>query len=208
VEGRSAEVRTRQAERRNLVSSAFIGLLAALAVGEAVVPVRDSFRDAGLTLATSMLFLAFFFTLMRFFIGALLHLLGPELAAMSGRVWFHDFMWITVETVVLVFLGGLTSLEASSRSSVGFVRLLLVLFAIDIAWVAAQWVLSRVFPSFRRGWIPWKWAALNAVAGAALLIPRLWSDGFYGDGLLVWLGVTSLAAFVVDVVLVDYYDLI
>ena len=64
--------RLRQIERRNLVSSAFVGLLTALAFGEAVGPVRDSLREDGITIATSMFFLTFFLTIMRFFIGALL----------------------------------------------------------------------------------------------------------------------------------------
>src|SRR5438876_5029123 len=92
--------RSFQAERRNLVSSAFIGLLIALAFGEAVGPVRESVRSFGLTLGTAMLFLAFFLTIMRFFIGAILHLVSPELVTMPGRVWFFDFMVITIESVV------------------------------------------------------------------------------------------------------------
>jgi hypothetical protein len=208
VARRAEDVRSRQAEQRNLVSSAFIGLLAALAFGEAVAPVRDSIRQDGLTLATSMLFLAFFVTIIRFFIGALLHLMSPALVAMRGRVWFLDFVVLTIETLVLIFLGGLTSAEASSRSAVGFVPLLLLLYAIDIGWVLVRWVLARLFPTFRGAVIPWKWALLNGCAAGALLVPMLWSVSLVANGYLVWLGVTSLAAFVVDVVLVDYYDII
>jgi hypothetical protein len=208
VSGRQEDARGRQAEQRNLVSSAFIGLLAALALGEAVAPVRDSIRQDGLTLATSMLFLAFFATIMRFFIGALLHLVSPQLVVMPGRVWFLDFLVLTIETLVLIFLGGLTSTAASSRSAVGFVPLLLMLYAIDIIWVLAQWVLARIFSSFRRETIPWKWALLNTCAAGALLVPMLWTNSLVASGYLIWVGVTSVAAFVVDVVLVDYADIV
>lgn len=190
------------------MSSAFISLLAALAFGEAVAPVRDSLRQDGLTLATSMLFLAFFVTIMRFFIGALLHLVSPQLVVMPGRVWFLDFLVLTVETLVLIFLGGLTSTEASSRSAVGFVPLLLLLYAIDVGWVLAQWALARIFPSFRQKAIPWSWAILNTCAAGALLVPMLWNSSLVASGYLIWLGVTSVVAFVVDVVLVDYADIV
>ena len=168
---------------------------------------RDSIRQDGLTLATSMLFLAFFATTMRFFIGALLHLVGPQLV-MTGRVWFFDFLVLTIETLVLIFLGGLTSTAASSRSAVGFVPLLLLLYAIDVGWVLAQWVLSRAFSTFHREAIPWMWALLNACAAGALLVPMLWTDSLVSSGYLTWVGITSVLAFVVDVILVDYADIV
>jgi hypothetical protein len=197
-----------QVERRNVVSSAFIGLLTALAFGEAVPPVRDSVRADGLTLGTAMLSLVFFLTIMRFFIGALLHLVSREMVSLPGRIWFFDFMVITAETVIFIFLGGLTSMEQSERSTVGFVTLLIAVYLLDIAWIVAQWALGMAFDGFRRPLIPWKWAVLNGFAVAAIVIPGLAAGTLYSPGMLIWLGVVNTVAFIVDVVLVDYWDVV
>ena len=127
---------------------------------------------------------------------------------MPGRVWFFDFIVITIETLVLVFMGGLTSEEASRASPLGFVGLLLILLAVDVAWVLTQSFLARMFPSFERPIIPWTWAILNICLATAILLPRVWIDSYYSAPFLIFLGVTNLVVFVVDVVFVDYFDVI
>lgn len=196
----------RRAERRNDVSSIFVGMLVALAYAEAIPPVREAVR-AGRTSATLALFGVFFLVSLRFFIGAHLHLISRELAGLPGAVWFYDFCWIVAETVVLVFMGGVASVEASRQARLGLAELLLLLYAMDVAWIGSQWVLGRLLRGWRRP-VPWAWAALNAALGVAILAPGLIRGDLYAGPMVAWLGVTNLAGFVVDVLLVDHYDLL
>ena len=93
----------KQAEKRNLLSSIFVTLLIGLAYQEMISPVRESIRATGLTWGTFVLFLVFFLTTMRFFIGAQLHLISESLLKLPGRVWFFDFIFIVLEMVVMVY---------------------------------------------------------------------------------------------------------
>lgn len=196
------------AEKRNLISSIFITMLIGLAYNEMFAPVRQSVRSSGLTLGTFVLVSVFFFTSMRFFIGNQLHLLSDALVRMRGDVWFYDFLVITIETSLLAFLGGVSSVEVSRALRVGFVELLIALYVVDVVWVISQWIIGRLFPSWRREFIPWAWALLNSALVICLLALRILARGVYSVPGLVLLGVMNGIAFVVDIVLVDYYNLI
>ncbi len=139
-----------KATRRNVISSVFVSVLIGLAFQEMILPVRDSVRTAGITLGTTIYFSIFFLTSMRFFIGNQLHLISDNLLHMKGTVWFYDLFWIIVQTTALIFLGGVSSVEANRASKVGFVDLLVVLYACDVLWIVSQWVLGKLgSPLFR-----------------------------------------------------------
>jgi hypothetical protein len=74
-------------DRKDVVLT-FITLLASLAFAEMVPSVRDSVRKVGVTFPSVALFVVFFLTSTRFYVGAVLHLISLA----SGWLWFFDFM--------------------------------------------------------------------------------------------------------------------
>jgi hypothetical protein len=192
-------------DKRNLLSSVFIGLLLALAYQEMVPPARDSFRSQGLTVPLLVLLSVFFLTTMRFFIGAILHLVSDSLVKLAGGHWFFDFMTITLEMTVIVFLGGLTSVEANRAAKLDFFVLLTALYAIDVIWIVAQWLLGKIRRRWSRPFIPAGWAYLNTGLIAAMALTRLAYPDQFALPAIAILGVLNVAAFVIDVILIDHY---
>jgi len=195
-------------ERRNVISSIFIAMLIALAYAETFPPVRESVRTYGLTLGTIILFFVFFLTSMRFFIGNQLHLLSEYCVRMRGDMWLYDFLIIALQTLVLCFLGGLSSVDINYKVQIDFVDLLIFLYAFDIAWVISQKVLGVVFHSWRRDFIPWAWAILNGLLMTAIIVLRFIVGDIYSNIGLIWLGILSIIAFMMDIILIDHYDII
>jgi len=195
-------------ERRNIISSIFIAMLITLAYAETFPPVRESIRTSGLTLGTSILFCVFFLTSMRFFIGNQLHLLSESCVRMRGDMWLYDFLVITCESLILCFLGGLSSVDINYHVQIDFIDLLIFLYAIDIAWIISQKVLGIFFQDWKREFIPWAWATLNILLIVAIIVLCLIVDNIYSDKGLIWLGIFSIVAFILDIILIDYYDII
>ena len=198
-----------QFERRIVIASVFVAALLAIAFQEMVNPVRESIHAQGFTLGTAALFVTFFFTTIRFFIGMQLHLTGQALKDLPGGIWLYDFIVIMFETTIIIFMGGVSSPEASLAGRIGFVGLLISLLCLDCAWVVSQWGLGRLFKNVERPSIPWRWAILNAVVVALLLLPRFFGLSYYSSPpLMIWLAVLGIAAFLLDVGWADVYDLI
>jgi|GEM_PF-2252914 len=200
------DAKKQQIEKRNLLSSFFITLLIALAYQEMITPVRESVRTSGMTLGTFLLMTIFFVTTMRFFVGNQLHLLSESLVKMPGLVWFYDLMVIIIQSVVLTFLGGVSSVEVNRQTSVDFIQLLIILYVIDVAWIISQWILGKILPKWRRVFIPWAWAILNSILVICIVALGFFVDDKYSTFGIIILFVLNLIGFIVDVVLVDYYD--
>ena len=196
--------KARKAEKRNLLSSFFVALLIGLAYQEMIPPVRESVRASGITLGTFVLFSIFFLTSMRFFIGNQLHLLSESLARMPGNVWLYDLMVIIAQSVAFIFLGGICSLEANRSATIGFIEILIAIYVIDVIWIVSQWIIGKLKAKCKREFIPWAWGILNTVLVVLLVVLSIICDLYAGIG-LICLFVLNLAAFVVDVILVDYY---
>jgi hypothetical protein len=173
-----------------------------------IAPVRDSMRAEGVTLGTSILFVVFFLTSLRFFIGAQFHLIDESLLKMRGDVWFYDFFVIVLEMVALIFLGGVISVESNRNSQVGFIEFLILLLAIDVFWVVSQWVMGRLTAAWRRSKVPWAWAILNLATIVLLGAILVLAPEPYATVPLMWMGAFAVVAFIVDVLLIDYYDVI
>ena len=203
-----SDERVQRVDRRNVISSVFLGILVALAYQEAVPPVRESVREHGVTFASFALFIIFFLTSMRFFIGMQLHLLDPHIATLPGLLWLYDFAVFLAENTTFIFMAGVASVDASRTARFGFIELLLFLYAIDVIWVCSQWLLGKIHPLWCRKIIPWAWALINAAAIISMGVPRFIGIDVYSLPVLVWVVVVNVAAFVVDVVLVDYFDLL
>jgi hypothetical protein len=171
-----------------------------------ITSVRESVRTSGFTLETFLLMSVFFLTAMRFFVGNQLHLLSESLVTMPGLVCFYDLMIIIIQSVVLAFLGGVSSVEANRQTSVDFVQLLIILYVIDVAWIISQWILGKILPKWRRVFIPWAWGILNSILVICIQAFRFFVNDIYSTFGIVVLFVLNLIGFIIDVVLVDYYD--
>ena len=168
-------------EKRNVISSIFIAMLITLAYAETFPVVRESVRTYGLTLGTTILFFVFFLTSMRFFIGNQLHLLSETCVRMRGDMWLFDFLVITLQTLVLCFLGGLSSVDINYHVQIDFVGLLIFLYAFDIVWIISQKVLGVLFHSWKRALVPWAWAILNGLLVTAVIVLRLTFGDIYSN---------------------------
>lgn len=198
---------SRRREQRSTIVSLLVAALIGVSFQEMVSAVGEELRDGGVSGITIALAIVFAATALRFFIGATLHLTSADLLGSNGRIWLFDLVVILVEAVLIVFLGGVASEARNDRSQVSFFALLLVLFAVDILWVVSQSVLSRVARGWRRAFVPWAWAGLNIglviCVGIAALTAR--ADASIGYAVLA---VSNLIGAVVDIVLLDVYDVI
>jgi len=137
------DAKQQQAEKRNLLSIFFITLLIGLGYQEMIPVVRESVRTNGLVLETFLLVGIFFFTSIRFFVGNQLHLLSPSLLKMPGLTWLYDLAVIIIQSVVLIFLGGVSAIEVNRKITIGFVDLLITLYVVDVMWIVSQWVIGK-----------------------------------------------------------------
>jgi hypothetical protein len=135
-------------------------------------------------------------------------LLDPHTATLPGLLWLYDFAVFLAENTTFIFMAGVASVDASRTARFGFIELLLFLYAIDVIWVCSQWLLGKIHPLWCRKIIPWAWALINAAAIISMGVPRFIGIDVYSLPVLVWVVVVNVAAFVVDVVLVDYFDLL
>lgn len=195
-------------ERRNIIASVFIAMLIGIAYSEMFAPVRDSVRSGGITAGTLFLAFTFFFTSMRFFIGNQLHLLSENVVKMRGDMWLYDFLMITFQTLLLCFLGGLSAVPVNRAVSVDFIDLLVALYCVDVAWILSQWFLGVVVRPWKRPFIPWAWAVMNSVLICVILgLPICFTDTF-STWALASLFVANVVAFILDIILIDHYDVI
>jgi hypothetical protein len=204
--------------RRHLVSQVLVAGLIAVAYAEPVDVVHTALQKHGVSIQSLALFVVYFLTALRFFIGDILHLDEDELTARDDAgaevKWFYDLSFIVLECVTLIFLGNVTSLEENAASRVSFFDLFALLLVVDLIWISSIAILnlqstrqpaSRFWRLWRRSEVPYGWAGLN---GGLLLI--VWGLGFLSDGtppagkLWVLVGL-SVIAFVIDVFVFNYY---
>jgi hypothetical protein len=195
-------------EQRTFIVSILVAAMTGIAFQEMVVGVGDDFRRGLLDIETVLLAGVFCLTAIRFFVGAALHLTTGDLLDATGFVWMYDLLFILFETLLLIFLGGSSSIV---RSNGGFTLILVLLLVTDMLWVASQWAIGRVDGRFRRRRIPWEWFWINAATVTAIVLSQAITmpQGVYG-GLwgVVTLGVINVIAFVVDLFTVDQYGLL
>jgi hypothetical protein len=200
---------TQQMEKRNLLSGFFVTLLIGLAYQEMIACVKGVLQTNAFNYQIIFLPAIFFFVSVRFFVGNQLHLLGDTLLKLPGLAWLYDLMVIIVQCIVLVLLGGVASVEANRAAPIKFLDLLILLYVIDVLWVASQWGLGKALRSWRRPFVPWAWAILNTVLIVLLFVlDRIFGDAIYSAAGRTCLLVLNVLGFLVDVVLVDYYDVV
>jgi hypothetical protein len=113
---------------------AFVGFLIGLAYQEAVKPVTDAITAREFDARTATMFLSFFLLgLMTFLTGYL----SIQVAPFQGLSWFLNFLVLSMEALVLVFMAGTTSVKASLGPGPGFLGYLLVYASIVCLWAIA-----------------------------------------------------------------------
>jgi hypothetical protein len=211
-------------ERRHKIAELLLVVFLAVAFEEMAGPVLESIKRDGIHWETVLLFSIFFFTSIRFFIGCQLHLLNEELLR-NGGMWFYDLMWIISEMTLLIFLGGVSTVEASRSSHVGFVKILVVLYLFDVVWIVSQLALGAIipgwnrkrtasktdwrakfFPSWQISQVPWEWAVLNTVLLAGMFILHQFVPDVYSLPSLIGLATLNVAGFVIDIIFTDFTD--
>lgn len=198
----------RQIDKRNLISSFFITVLIGIAFQEMISTIKTPIINDGMTINNSFLGLTFFLVSIRFFIGNQLHLFSESFLKSPGLLWLFDLIVIIVQSIILIFLGGLCIVSKNMNTSVGFKEFLVILFSIDVFWLFAQWIMGKLVKKWKRHSIPWEWAKLNGVLLVFLLLINIAIKDVYSELGLVILMTTNLIAFIIDVILIDHYDTI
>src|SRR5690242_6785798 len=88
--------------RRTLISQVLVAGLIAVAYSEPVSPLTEAFDKSGLNIQTLAYVFVYIATVLRFFIGDILHLEKEDLVAPEAEVrWFWDMSFIVGECLVL-----------------------------------------------------------------------------------------------------------
>ena len=126
----------------------------------------------------------------------------------SGKFWFFDLAVISLEMIVLIFMGSVSSPDASENSRIPFSHYLITLYAIDVAWIVLQWILAKIWKSWERPFFPWTWGFLNTILILSVIsIPPILGSIDSSPGLIAFL-LVNVVAFVIDVFLADHYSVL
>jgi hypothetical protein len=138
VRGEETELR----HRRTLISQVLVAGLVSVAYSVPIGAVQEAIKHT-VSLRTVGLFVVYAITVLRFFIGNVLHLEGAELTRQGGeRKWFFDLTFIVSEFIVLIFMGDVASLARSGEQTLTFFDLLFGLCIVDVAWLASMYCLD------------------------------------------------------------------
>jgi cytosine/creatinine deaminase len=200
---------------RRLVSQLLVAALFAVAYSEMVGPVTEAFNKDGINIQTLAWPLIYMATVLRFFIGNILHLESPYLTGPDAAFkWFWDVFIIIAEGVILIFAGAVTTIDASAEAHVSFTDYLLILYVVDVIWLGSMRLLSkagglwpRPFGPMVRGRdeAPFEWAWVNI--GLIMLMGWLGVIGHpdhISDLTLCILVGANVIAFAWDVVAIAY----
>jgi hypothetical protein len=111
-----------------------VGFLIGLAYQEAVKPVTTAIGARQFDARTALMFLSFFLLgLMTFLMGYL----GLQVGPYQGLPWFLNLFVLSLEALVLVFMAGTTSVQASLGPGPGFLGYLLAYASIVCLWAIA-----------------------------------------------------------------------
>ena len=193
-----------QEERRRRLGSYFITLLIGLSYPQLIGAVQNSLVNTGLSWTTLILPLTYFFISVRFYVGNHVILESDDIVVSEGFNWLYDLMIIMAQSIMLIFLASTSSVEASRKTDIDFFEILIALYVVDISWILSQTLIGRIFPKLRRSSVPYGWALLNAAMVISMVVAKLIIVDIYSTPGLIALFVLNLAAFVVDMVLLDY----
>lgn len=124
---------------RNGAAVAFLGFLIAIAYQNAVAVASSALSEHGVLALDAVLVVSFFL------LGLALFLSGYFVlsAATGGMPWLVDLTMLTMEGVILMFIGNVISTEATRGSKVGFPALFAALAVVDIIWAISLGIRTR-----------------------------------------------------------------
>jgi hypothetical protein len=155
-------------------------------------------------------------TVLRFFIGNIVHLESNDLAEPSAIFrWFWDMFFIVLECIILIFAGSVTTLETSAKAHISFTDYLIILYAVDVTWLVSiqimDWLGKQSPTRFFRPMIrhddmaPFEWAIVNIIlAGLTLVLGQLGHPVKISSCTLYVLVGANLGIFLWDVVKIAY----
>ncbi|CCH99245.1 hypothetical protein [Microcystis aeruginosa] len=196
-----------QAERRVSIAPLFFTVLMGIAYDRMIEVASKSFSSGGLTLDNILLVSTFLLISMRFFIGNQLYLISEGFNNLSSLAWIYDFLIITLESICIVFLGSLSSVDVNQNTSLGFVQFMLILYVVDVFWLLSLVFLRKLFRRQLNS-IPLSWFVLNLFLFILIIILNYLINDLYSTVGLAWLVVLNLIGFILDVVIIDYSDLL
>ncbi|MCU7245894.1 MAG: hypothetical protein NT917_22930 [Microcystis aeruginosa WS75] len=196
-----------QTKRRVIIAPLFFTVLMGIAYDRMIEVASESFRSGGLTLDNLLLVSTFLLISMRFFIGNQLHLISEDFNKLSSLAWVYDFLIITIESICIVFLGNLSSVDVNQNTSVGFVQFMLILYVVDVFWLLSLVCLRKPFQRQLNS-IPLPWLGLNLFLLIVIIISNYFINDLYSTFGLMVLVTLNLIGFIIDVVIINYYDTI
>ncbi len=206
--------------RKSKVTSFFLAILVGIAISASMEPSQKllgnefefSLKYFILTWSIPLVFLI---TIIRFFIGNILHMINLEVAVtkpngISPMMWLWDFSALILEAIIFIFMGlSIPLVSIPIESGTGrFLVLIIILFSFDFVWILSTYIFGclpkyiKLFKNCKRDSIPTGWAILNTIS--ALMIYGILNAYnnfkffvyllviFVYTGLFVWLFLTII----------------
>jgi hypothetical protein len=156
-------------KRRQIISYPLVTTLSGLALKNMMENVQKMMIDYGFSIPFEVFIftIVFFATILRFFIGNILHLRSLEEHKTSSTIWLCDLLVITFESMLFILM----SYFIYNRD-VYFAPILAILCIVDALWVFSM------FPHWRRHQrpeMPWGWGMIN-LASFLFLFPMVFAS--------------------------------
>lgn len=172
-------------------------VLTGVAFGEMAQSLGHSLDAHGLSTGTVCLFVVFFSVGLRFAIGNY-EGLHKGVADPCQPWWAAHFSVAALSGVLLILLAGRSNVDLLASSRFGFFRLLLVLYGLDLAWLAV-YLPRRLLLSGGRLNAPvhW-WASFDLVLIACIALAARLFHGYGQRGTLISAAAAHLGVFFLD----------
>ncbi len=168
-------------ERKSKVTSFFLAILVGIAIDAAVQTSQPLLNEFSFRLEYFILNwsipLVFLITIIRFFIGNILHMTNLEVDVtkpngISPMMWLWDFGALILEAIIFIFMAlSIPKLSIPIESGIGrFLWLIIILFSFDFVWILSTYIFGcrlkyiKLFKNCKRDTIPTGWAFLNIIS--------------------------------------------
>lgn len=192
------------------LSEFFVIVLVGVSFEATIEPIGKAIREGERVLGNLLLLLTFITVTFRFLVGNFRHLRSDAWKEQPRSLLLYDMWWIGLESVTMIFLGTLTSVEnnlyAHRHYSVDYIWLQVALYVLDAIWISSHKPLGRCLPNWKRieGRLPFLWLWINLVLIVVLILLELVSSDVLSNGTLGLVAGLSVVALVVDVLEVHF----
>lgn len=154
------DVKRRSREAKDGAALAFVGFLIAIAYQNASMPAGSILQGGQVNFADAMMFVGFTVSALGVFLfGAFNLAFNP----VTGAAWLTSFLLLTIEGIVLIFVGQVVTTGATHAAKIGFPELVVTLVVVDGLWNVASF---KLYKDARTVMLPY---TLTAVATAILV---------------------------------------